>query len=127
MTTKSTATVAPNKELTKEERMKLQFFPIEDRIGEAYTSNVPDYHFICDEWTTKEERRKMNMGDIYANAAKCARCGDYIRSRNRHDFRTCKCGAISVDGGSWYMRRSGALSDCLDRTVNFKDMEPENL
>lgn len=50
----------------------------------------------------EETRRKNNTGDILCNGAVCKKCGDFIRSNNRHDFVTCSCGNISVDGGSWY-------------------------
>lgn len=39
------------------------------------------------------------------NAARCDRCGTTIESVHRHDFRTCKCGDVSVDGGLDYARR----------------------
>jgi hypothetical protein len=107
-------------------RVPGKFGPIENKIKVPYTSTVPDYHFICDEWTDKETRKKMNIGDIYANAAVCARCGDYIRSRNRHDYRTCKCKAISVDGGSHYLKRCARVpSDVLERVVLFKDVKDD--
>jgi hypothetical protein len=32
-----------------------------------------------------------------------------IISKHRHDFVTCTCGAISVDGGQAYLRRVGSL------------------
>ena len=48
----------------------------------------------------------MNRRKIKRNAAKCGECGDEIESKYRHDFVTCKCGAISVDGGLDYLRRS---------------------
>jgi len=38
------------------------------------------------------------------NRARCVKCGDIIISRHRHDFVTCKCGAISIDGGNDYCR-----------------------
>lgn len=38
------------------------------------------------------------------NAIKCARCKDIVYSRARHDFRTCSCGNIFVDGGLDYFR-----------------------
>jgi hypothetical protein len=44
---------------------------------------------------------------ILKNAARCLKCGETIVSRHRHDFVTCKCGAISVDGGRAYLRRCG--------------------
>lgn len=39
------------------------------------------------------------------NAARCLDCGDLLYSRNRHDYKTCTCGNLSVDGGSAYIRR----------------------
>lgn len=67
-----------------------------------------DYQILNPITTPKETRSKYNVGDIYTNAARCLLCGDFIRSKNRHDFNTCSCGNISVDGGSHYVRRSFA-------------------
>ena len=39
------------------------------------------------------------------NAARCDGCGDTIESEFCHDFRTCSCGALAVDGGLAYARR----------------------
>jgi hypothetical protein len=44
---------------------------------------------------------------IVQNAVTCLACGDHIISKHRHDFVTCTCGAISVDGGQAYLRRVG--------------------
>ena len=46
------------------------------------------------------------MRTIVLNRAQCAKCGDIIISRHRHDWVHCKCGTISVDGGCWYLKRS---------------------
>jgi len=43
---------------------------------------------------------------IIRNAGKCKQCGDEIESKHRHDYVTCKCGEISVDGGRSYLKRS---------------------
>jgi hypothetical protein len=45
------------------------------------------------------------------NRVKCRKCGDIIESKTRHDYVTCKCGAVAVDGGSSYMRRTGSPAD----------------
>lgn len=37
-------------------------------------------------------------------AIKCPKCGDIIFSRAHHDFHSCSCGAISIDGGFEYFR-----------------------
>jgi hypothetical protein len=42
------------------------------------------------------------------NTVTCFGCGETITSLTRHDFQTCKCGAISVDGGFDYVKRSAA-------------------
>ena len=44
------------------------------------------------------------MPDV-RNRAKCKKCEKVIESLHRHDFKTCKCGAIFVDGGKDYARR----------------------
>jgi len=40
------------------------------------------------------------------NIAKCLLCGDIIESKYTHDYVTCKCGNLSVDGGQDYFKRS---------------------
>lgn len=68
-------------------------------------------------------RRKHNTGDVFENAAECLVCGDYIRSNHRHDFKYCKCGNISVDGGSWYVRRGFKTDQYRNIVVLFDDAD----
>lgn len=44
---------------------------------------------------------------IIKNAAECLECGDHIESKHRHDFQSCHCGLIFVDGGLEYLRHGG--------------------
>lgn len=53
---------------------------------------------------------------LIQNAAECRKCGDYIFSKHRHNFVTCKCGAISVDGGMDYIRWVGDFSEFIDKS-----------
>ena len=46
-----------------------------------------------------------NENTTKLNRARCKACGDVIESKSRHDFVTCKCGSISLDGGRDYCRR----------------------
>lgn len=48
---------------------------------------------------------------IVSNIARCKKCGDTITSKSRHDFVPCSCGAIAVDGGHEYLRRTGNPDD----------------
>ena len=67
------------------------------------------------------------MKKIIHNRARCKRCGETIESTFRHDFVSCKCGAIAVDGGTDYLRRSGSfeLFEELSELVDIED-ESEN-
>lgn len=62
---------------------------------------------------------------IALNAAKCKNCGVVVVSLHVHDYRTCKCGKIAVDGGRDYLKRAGSdliteelsLVLCWDNTI----------
>ena len=43
----------------------------------------------------------------------CARCLDVITSEYREDFKSCKCGAIAIDGGADYTRCIGNPEDFI--------------
>ena len=43
---------------------------------------------------------------IITNKIKCKHCGDVIESKSVHDYVKCKCGAVAVDGGHYYLKRS---------------------
>jgi hypothetical protein len=42
---------------------------------------------------------------IIKNQAICCSCGDRVISQSDHDYQSCSCGSIAVDGGSKYTRR----------------------
>lgn len=46
------------------------------------------------------------MRRIIHNRIKCNHCGEIIESYTVHDFKFCKCGAVAVDGGHDYLKRS---------------------
>lgn len=58
---------------------------------------------------------------IVQNAVFCNKCNDFIFSKHRHDFVSCSCGAISVDGGQEYLRRVGDLSVAVDHSWEIPD------
>lgn len=81
--------------------------------------------FYAKEELTGAERKEINVGEIRINAAKCLKCKQVICSDNQHDYKTCKCGNLSVDGGSWYAKRG--FRDVEDSFKNqieaYKDLE----
>lgn len=59
---------------------------------------------------------------IKKNAAKCGRCNEVIESKHRHDFVTCSCGGLSVDGGHAYIKRS----ICVDAGYTYEELSEED-
>lgn len=49
------------------------------------------------------------MAQIKSNKAQCLKCMQIIESVHRHDFTSCTCGNIAVDGGKEYIRRVGDI------------------
>lgn len=90
-----------------------------------------DYQKFSSKDMPKEERRKLNIGDIWSNAAKCLLCGETIRSKNQRDYRSCSCGNLSVDGGSWHCSRNfkgdmDSFEDCSESYNDVKETQDEN-
>ena len=52
------------------------------------------------------KKGKTQMKKIIKNAARCKLCGDVIESKHTHDYKRCSCGAVAVDGGHDYLKRS---------------------
>ena len=61
------------------------------------------------------------MKRIITNKIRCKKCGDIIESKHRHDFVTCKCVAVSVDGGQDYLKRSGNYED-WEELIEYEDI-----
>jgi hypothetical protein len=53
---------------------------------------------------------------VLRNSAKCLRCGDEVESKHVHDYKSCKCGAMAVDGGLQYLRRTAEKFDEVQDT-----------
>lgn len=50
---------------------------------------------------------------------KCPECGDEIFSDYPHDWKTCKCGLIFIDGGDDYMH----AGFCKKSKFTFDDLK----
>jgi len=64
---------------------------------------------------------------LIINKAKCTKCGDVIESKHIHDYVSCSCGNISVDGGSDYCRRSAKTNEYVDLSIELNDELCESL
>jgi hypothetical protein len=58
---------------------------------------------------------------IIVNQVRCKRCEDTPFSTHRHDFKSCKCGAVSVDGGQAYLRRVGDMLAAEEMSYSLPD------
>lgn len=67
-----------------------------------------------------QPKPKHPKGVIIRNCAKCLACGDILESISVHDYVTCSCGNVSIDGGNDYLKRSVKdLSKYLDLSVTY--------
>ena len=66
------------------------------------------------------------MSNCTKNRAMCRNCGSKIESKHRHDFVSCQCGSIFIDGGKDYCRAGGNLHNLVllnddDTEISFKE------
>lgn len=54
------------------------------------------------------------MSRIVSNRVRCLECNDVIESLTRHDFVTCTCRNVSIDGGREYLKRSAKRFDLIE-------------
>ena len=47
-----------------------------------------------------------NKKEIICNKIKCKKCGYVIESNSTNDYKKCSCGAVAVDGGKDYLKKS---------------------
>lgn len=56
----------------------------------------------------------------------CKKCKDMVYSRARHDYRSCSCGAVAIDGGRDYVKLVGEEKDIAQvNTFDLKVSEKE--
>jgi hypothetical protein len=58
---------------------------------------------------------------IVQNAVICKKCDGFIVSKSVHDYVTCPCGAVAVDGGQEYLRRVGDFTNAIDVSWSLPD------
>ena len=76
------------------------------KVGDDLRVDPDDYSFL------------QHGRAILRNSARCALCGDEIFSESRHDFRSCSCGEIFIDGGPSYLRRGAKdMGNFIDTSV----------
>lgn len=67
----------------------------------------------------------MDSKAILQNSVLCLSCGEAIQSRFRNDYQTCSCGAVSVDGGYTYLKRSYDSTDSFLETSVVIDLDAQ--
>lgn len=58
---------------------------------------------------------------ILQNQVRCKKCNETISSSHRHDFITCRCSAVSVDGGYDYLKRCGDIENWEEQSIFIDD------
>lgn len=64
---------------------------------------------------------------LLRNAVRCLKCKSVIESLHVHDFVSCRCGTICVDGGLEYERKVGLFVDENGKPTyeNLSEYDPE--
>ncbi|TMV52627.1 hypothetical protein FE783_00050 [Paenibacillus mesophilus] len=65
------------------------------------------------------------MRKLTKNAICCLTCGDIIESKTVHDFQTCRCGKVLVDGDCGYAKRispPGVPSEWYEDLYEWKEL-----
>jgi len=65
----------------------------------------------------------MKNKKLTRNALQCLVCNDIIESTHVHDFKTCSCGNLSVDGGLEYCKISYKENNSW---INLTEYEEDN-
>lgn len=65
----------------------------------------------------------MKLQHIKRNMARCKVCGDVLESKHVHDYVSCKCGAIAIDGGTEYLRRTCQNLSDIEELSEFEEIE----
>lgn len=87
-----------------------RIIPASEGVEETFIPDPDDYTLVS------------NGGKlIYRNSAQCVNCGEELISFSRHDFNTCACGDISVDGGHAYMRRVVNSGNFIDTSIVYEN------
>lgn len=58
---------------------------------------------------------------ILFNSIQCKHCEQIINSRHVHDFKSCRCGKVAVDGGLDYLARTGNKRDYIEASIEIGD------
>lgn len=66
---------------------------------------------------TFEEKRVP----LRRNRAKCLGCDEMVESASRHDYRSCSCGNLHVDGGLDYIKRSYGDKGWIELSEGWED------
>lgn len=76
---------------------------------------VYDQHGVISGWDSADMKEYLKHP-----AVKCKKCKDVIYSMYRHDYHSCSCGNVAVDGGRDYLKISGRPEDYRTGLLDFK-------
>jgi hypothetical protein len=59
---------------------------------------------------------------VIRNEAFCFLCGTLLKSESVHDFVSCRCGNLSIDGGLEYLKRAYMVATVRNGLPTFLDL-----
>ena len=65
----------------------------------------------------------LKKSKIIHNKIRCKFCKDILESKYTHDYVTCSCGRVSVDGGNSYLKRSFRKEDDYEELSEIENID----
>ena len=62
----------------------------------------------------------MKYKKVIVNKARCLICNQVLESTSSHDFKSCNCGNLQIDGGHDYIRRGFKNKDSYEELSEFE-------
>jgi hypothetical protein len=75
----------------------------------------------------KKGREVQPEKRLILNQVKCNICNDIITSKHRHDYVSCTCGNLHIDGGLDYAKRSFKTPDFTDMSIYADEGDISNI
>jgi hypoxanthine phosphoribosyltransferase len=87
----------------------------------AYRPNYFIKAYPKEQWIVFPYEKLEKVVKIVTNKIKCRKCGNVIESKNKNDFKRCKCGAVAVYGGHDYLKRNGNATKYVELSKIVKE------
>lgn len=96
-------------------------------MDQAFAEGVRAVRNFAREAKLSEKKDASIRPKLLLNSAQCLTCKDILVSKTQHDFQTCSCKSVSIDGGLEYARVLGDSKNIKDLCLSKEKSEGKTL